>query len=726
MLVSWAVIGIVAVATMAVTGLISNARLTHNQEQLVDRALPLEAGNRGLNAIMVEMLARQAAVRAARSLTEMRQAGDRQAMEEQFARYRNRVQSLLGDVDGAGKVMQQMEEQYSRLIKADDILAKETEAIMIARVRIATQTADLDEEVETIQAAAEDLIDTIRGSAENGASQNIRRDDYEELSAIANTVRIGAVSLANLARTMMLVNKGTSLLSIREGALEQNLQSVQGAVNDLKTGLGSSPEWLEFVYQMEESFNNILVLLVEDEEDSLFVHRQEVLAHEKSLDHALSESRDAVHAMIASLEEVSRVAEQMGQTIASRSTEVAATSRFTMLGVAGVVAIVMLVLGAVITRRITGPLTRVIEVMRELAAGKLDRRIDAGRNDEIGQVMSAAQAMVAKLIEVIRTIKRSTTALKTGTREISAGNSNLSDRTESQASSLEETASSMEEMTSTVKQNADNASQANQLAALARQKAELGGEVVSRAVDAMSQINAGSKRIADIIGVIDEIAFQTNLLALNAAVEAARAGEQGRGFAVVAGEVRSLASRSAEAAKEIKVLIQDSVSKVDEGSRLVDESGKSLEEILEAVKKVSDIVAEITAASYEQSSGIEQVNKAVMNMDGVTQQNAALVEEASAASHSLDQQATELARLIEFFTVADDGAEPPLPGDQPQEDTQQSTDTSTTPERRGANRPWAEQDVSSARTGTESRTTAAATKPRQAVGAEDAGDWEEF
>jgi len=238
-----------------------------------------------------------------------------------------------------------------------------------------------------------------------------------------------------------------------------------------------------------------------------------------------------------------------------------------------------------------------------------------------------------------------------GAEEISAGNANLSQRTEQQSSSLEETASSMEEMTSTVKQNADNAGQANQLATAARDQAEKGGTVVGRAVRAMTDINDSSKRIADIIGVIDEIAFQTNLLALNAAVEAARAGEQGRGFAVVASEVRSLAGRSATAAKEIKDLIQDSVKKVEDGSVLVAQSGQTLEQIVSSVKKVSDIIAEIAAASREQSSGIEQVNRAIMQMDQMTQQNAALVEEATASSQAMADQARQLNEILSRYQV---------------------------------------------------------------------------
>jgi len=260
------------------------------------------------------------------------------------------------------------------------------------------------------------------------------------------------------------------------------------------------------------------------------------------------------------------------------------------------------------------------------------------------------------LERLVRDIKRAAAAVQRGATEIADGNQNLAQRTERNAASLEETASSMEQMTASVKQTADNAGQANQLAMAARQQAEKGGSVVGTAVAAMSGINSASRKIADIIGVIDEIAFQTNLLALNAAVEAARAGEQGRGFAVVATEVRNPAGRSATAAKEIKALIQDTVARVDEGSRLVDESGRTLSEIVGAVKRVTDIVAEIAAASREQSSGIEQVNRAVMEMDSTTQQNAALVQQATSASEAIVEHARSLGATIAKYQVSGEAA----------------------------------------------------------------------
>ena len=298
-------------------------------------------------------------------------------------------------------------------------------------------------------------------------------------------------------------------------------------------------------------------------------------------------------------------------------------------------------------------------VLDALAHGRLTETITADYQGSFGKLKQDSNATVAKLTEIITNIRESASTVSTGANEIAQGNSDLSQRTESQASNLEETASSMEEMTSAVKQTSENSTHATELAVSASKQAAQGGEVVSRAVTAMEEINHASNKIADIIGVIDEIAFQTNLLALNAAVEAARAGEQGRGFAVVAGEVRNLAQRSAGAAKEIKDLIRDSVDKVNAGTNLVNESGKTLKDIVSSVKRVTDMIEEISVAAQEQSSGIEQVNSAIAQMDEMTQQNAALVEEATAAGEAMAEQSRAMMNLMDFFTLSNSVASMP-------------------------------------------------------------------
>ncbi|MEW5836651.1 MAG: methyl-accepting chemotaxis protein [Pseudomonadota bacterium] len=310
-----------------------------------------------------------------------------------------------------------------------------------------------------------------------------------------------------------------------------------------------------------------------------------------------------------------------------------------------------LVLALSLSRSIIRTLAYAGRIAREISQGKLGHDIQVNRKDELGELLDAFRTMDLRLSSIVSEVRSGSGEVSTAAQQIARGNDDLSQRTQEQASSLEETASSMEEMTSTVKQNAENASHANQLARGAREQAERGGEVVTQAVVAMKAINDSSRKISDIVSLIDEIAFQTNLLALNAAVEAARAGEQGRGFAVVATEVRNLAQRSANAAKEIKGLIKDSAEKVQNGTALVDQTGKSLAEIVDSVKKVTDIVAEIAAASAEQSAGIDQVNHAVMQMDEMTQQNAALVEQAAAAARAMQEQAAELSQQVGFFQL---------------------------------------------------------------------------
>ena len=357
---------------------------------------------------------------------------------------------------------------------------------------------------------------------------------------------------------------------------------------------------------------------------------------------------DAYQKMISDLLEYQRHALDLG---AKEIEGLAATSRTLLISLAMASTLLGALLAWYLTIGITRPLQAASRIARQVADGDLSTHIEVTSKDETGLLLQSLKDMHDSLVRIVGEVRTGTDTMTTATAEIASGNMDLSSRTEDQANALGTTAATMEELTSTVKQNADNARQANQLAMTASQVAVRGGTVVAQVVDTMASINASSHKIVDIIAVIDGIAFQTNILALNAAVEAARAGEQGRGFAVVASEVRNLAQRSAAAAKEIKALIGDSVEKVDAGGKLVGAAGTTMTDIVDSVRRVTDIMGEIVAASQEQSSGIEQVNQAIAQMDDATQQNAALVEQAAAASQSLQEQASQLSQVVAVFKL---------------------------------------------------------------------------
>lgn len=379
-------------------------------------------------------------------------------------------------------------------------------------------------------------------------------------------------------------------------------------------------------------------------------------AYYESIDGNFQATRDAYQGAMSELLQYERE-RALELAMANKS---ASTRGRNLVIVLGLLAILLgVVFARVITVSIVEPINYGIRVIGRVSKGDLAPRqndlldmIDENASDEPGKLLVGIRFMIQELRKLVAEVRGSTDTMLVATSEISSGNADLSSRTESQASSLEENASSMEELTSTVRQNADNARQANQLVITASESAVRGGQVVDQVVNTMGSIKDSSRKIVDIIGVIDGIAFQTNILALNAAVEAARAGEQGRGFAVVASEVRNLAQRSAAAAKEIKGLIGDSVEKVDIGNKLVDQAGTTMSEIVSSVQRVADIMGEITSASQEQSSGIEQVNIAIGQMDEITQQNAALVEQAAAAAESLEEQAQKLSSTVSVFKIS--------------------------------------------------------------------------
>ena len=370
------------------------------------------------------------------------------------------------------------------------------------------------------------------------------------------------------------------------------------------------------------------------------------------------ESETAFSAMVEAIDKLAQLNGEGARTASADAEASFSASRALLIAVLVFVVVAASVLGWVITRLITAPLAEAVQAAKQISAGNLAFAIAAKGRDEVGDLLHALEDMRDSLSQVVSGVRRGADGVANASMEIAQGNNDLSARTEQQASALEETAASMEELGSTVRQNADNARAANQLALNASTVATQGGEVVAEVVDTMKGINESSRKISDIIGVIDGIAFQTNILALNAAVEAARAGEQGRGFAVVAGEVRSLAQRSAEAAKEIKSLISASVERVEQGTALVDRAGTTMSEVVGSIRRVTDIMGEISAASSEQSAGVSQVSEAVTQMDQATQQNAALVEQSAAAAGALTSQAQELVRAVAVFKLAGDGHAP--------------------------------------------------------------------
>jgi len=498
-----------------------------------------------------------------------------------------------------------------------------------------------------------------------GELKNIAEDDIvlsNQLSSVTEKQLEQAVLFEHGLRLGKVVETGVDIkqgLADTESSFEKLGKEIDEDLKQIESKTGQALA-MNQDEKTREKFNGVLesARAIEDHHTNYEKHAQEIFRLIDSGEVSRAEQTTGnVEKEEASVN--SEIENALGniEKYTSRSADDAehqAQSGITTMSALTVISIVVgVLLGLLISAAITRPLARAVNVSKRIAEGNLDNEIEITSRDETGQLLESLKVMSDSLSTIVTEVMSSTTTIANASSEIALGNANLSQRTEEQASSLEETASSMEEMTGTVKQNADSAAQARQLAEANRQRASQGADVVSRTVEAMGKINDSSTRIADIISTIDGIAFQTNLLALNAAVEAARAGDQGRGFAVVASEVRSLAQRSAEAAKEIKSLIEDSVGKVKAGTQLVGESGTVLDEIIEGTQKVADIIAEIAAASQEQASGIDQVNNAVTQMDTMTQDNAALVEEAAAASRSMEEQAANLRNQMAFFRLAD-------------------------------------------------------------------------
>ncbi|OHV07527.1 methyl-accepting chemotaxis protein [Kushneria phosphatilytica] len=484
------------------------------------------------------------------------------------------------------------------------------------------------------------------------ALENISQKNVKPLTALAE---VRSELLRSWVRIVaQQADRDSSTVNELQQKLDQSNSRIDTAWQKYSTGIQSEREAAEanalheHMVELRNSIERNVSLMAANDFDGARQHSIDTLSTQYN---QLAQDIDALF----------QTNNRQADTSFQQRSQAYATTRNIVIGVIALSVLLAMALAFWLIRGIMTPLGKAQEMAQSLSEGDLTSRIDITCRDEFGDMLRSLDAMRHRLTEVVTSVQRNAGSVQIASREIASGNDDLNQRTQSQAANLEQTAASMEEITSTVRQNADNAAQADTLARNVSERAREGGNVVSQAVSAMGEINTSSQKIASIIGLIDDIAFQTNLLALNASVEAARAGEQGRGFAVVAAEVRNLASRSADAAKDIKALVEESVSRVATGTELVNRSGQTLEQIVTSVKQVTDLVGEIAVASREQSTGIDQVNTAITEMDSVTQQNASLVEEASAASRSLEQQAEALIREIAFFRHAEEVGHPQPP-----------------------------------------------------------------
>ncbi len=544
-----------------------------------------------------------------------------------------------------------------------------------------------------------------------GQLDDIVNDEFPKVTAANDVIAsIGAIGI--LMRDSLLVTghdnamKEIGNIDAQRKIIKDSLEKLEAAIHSEKgkAALGKVKDMRAKYIGSQDEFIKLQKEGKTPEAKTLFMEK----------------TMDLQDAYVAAVEELVKlqsgrmttIGEEAGQQVEKALIQIIVIALITLLAA---IAIGFLIVRSLL-KQLGGEPDYAAESVKTIAAGDLSHDLAVKTGDSTSLLYSM-QTMQDSLRKIVSDIKGSVDAIDTSSKEIAQGNTDLSQRTEEQAASLEETAASMEELTSTVKQNAENAKQANQLARGASEIAAKGGAVVGQVVGTMSSINESSRKIVDIISVIDGIAFQTNILALNAAVEAARAGEQGRGFAVVAAEVRNLAQRSAAAAKEIKTLIGDSVNKVEDGTKLVDDAGKTMEEIVNAVKRVTDIMAEISAASNEQSTGIEQINQAVTQMDEVTQQNAALVEEAAAAAESMEEEAQHLAQSVSVFKLDSSGASG---SSQPQSRRAPAARLAAKPAARAAAKPAAKHE-----TAVLARRLAAGSNALPKKDGED-GEWAEF
>lgn len=676
MLIGLFLAAVIGAVVLAVTGWTTNQRLIDSQRYITNDVMPLQNASREMVSTMGAFGQRHADLLAAESTAELTDVTPRETLDERFTKARDALAS--DDAETQSDQLSALDGHYQTLLDSDTALENVRQEELSLQARMTERLADMQALISEVMRSAGDIAgrtalvqvreqraleDRITAWREDGMTtlptgllDSVFSNDAD-ITRLSSEVRTAVAMLADLGRRLMQVESDDQLVNLRHNQIAQQISLARQSLAGITRSPSTNTERLALVNGLDDIIVELEGLMITDD-NSVYTLRQQQLDRQAQVQGELANVSQAMSRMGDALTDVEAYAVAQADGAAEQAEMLANAGRTLLIVVTLVVVALLAVFGWRTMVRVLGPLLTMRQQMESIsgAGGEnadLSMRIDLQRNDEVGQTAQAFNRMMDTFEGMVAQIRQSAEAIAASSRQIASGNENLSQRTDQQASSLAETASSLEQITATVKQTADYADHAKGASSSVDQRARSAGDVAQRTTQAMGDIREASVKITSIVKAIDDIAFQTNLLALNASVEAARAGEQGRGFAVVAQEVRKLAGRSAEEAEQIRHLVDDSVAKVSEGEHLVNSSSTHLQEIVDSLTEVTRYVTEIAQATHEQSSGIEQINQAIAQLDQVTHQNAHLVQEASTESQALDERASDMNLLVSRFTVGE-------------------------------------------------------------------------
>ena len=676
MLVGLFLAAVIGAVVLAVTGWATNQRLIDSQRYITGEVMPLQNASREMVSTMGAFGQRHADLLAAESAADLEAIPTRETLDQRFSQARDEL--AADDAETQSSQLATLDAHYQTLLESDTSLENVRQEELALQARMNEQLAEMQALISEVMSSAGDIagrtaLAQVREQRALEDQLNAWRSDgmttlptglldnlfsnEADVTRLSSEVRIAVAMLADLGRRLMQVESEDELVNLRHNQIGQQIGLARQSLAGIMRAPSADTEQVALVNELDDIIVELESLMLTDD-NSVYALRQQQLERQEQVQEELNNVSQAMAQMGDALTDVEAYAVAQADTAAEQAETLANAGRTLLITVTLVVIALLAIFGWRTMVRVLGPLLTMRQQMENIsgAAGEnadLSMRLDLQRNDEVGQTAQAFNRMMDTFEGMVAQIRESAEAIAASSRQIASGNENLSQRTDQQAASLAETASSLEQITATVKQTADYADHAKGASNSVDQRARSAGDVAQRTTQAMGDIREASEKITSIIKAIDDIAFQTNLLALNASVEAARAGEQGRGFAVVAQEVRKLAGRSAEEAAQIRHLVDDSVAKVSEGEHLVNASSTHLQEIVDSLTEVTRYVTEIAQATHEQSSGIEQINQAIAQLDQVTHQNAHLVQEASTESQTLDERASDMNLLVSRFKVGE-------------------------------------------------------------------------